>query len=103
MPDEPKFSDRARAFLDAQGQTTKHVVEPDQYGFDQTQFSKIPTQAELNNLEAGRATPAPSFDIDGLNPGTWTAAQIEAERQREERIDFLHDRLGQEQENFEAN
>lgn len=101
MPDESE-SEHARAFLDAQKKGVQQDVSPDDYGFDQSKFPDITTKAEKEHLEASRSQPS----FEHPEPGGWTPPSANSSdskdaAEREERIEFLRDRLSQEQERFE--
>lgn len=101
MTDDPDFSERARAFHDAQGRELLHIVQAESYSFDPGKYPKIATMAELRQLISERSSPAPELNIDGPNPGIVQEVNAEVDGERDERIRFLIDRLGQEQEDFE--
>ena len=94
MPDESE-SEHARAFLDAQKKGVQQDVSPDDYGFDQSKFPDITTKAEKEHLEASRSQPG------GWTPPSANSSDSKDAAEREERIEFLRDRLSQEQERFE--
>lgn len=98
MPDDPRFSERARAFLDAQRAEEKPAVTQDQYRFDPAKYPSVSTLTEREQLEKQRPVPAPA-----PAPGNWAPPQSTAEQhqhnvEREERIKFLRDRLDGESE-----
>lgn len=102
MSDDAEFTERARAFLDAQGRERQHIVEADQYSFEPSKYPEIPTLSELKQLLGERPVPAPAPVPGGRFAGHVSEANELANFEREERIRFLQDRLGQEQEHFEA-
>ena len=102
MSDDPEFSERARAFMDAQGRERLHTVEADQYDFDPSKYPDVATLAELKQLMGEREVPRPAPAPGGLNTGDMQQAVTAIHHEREERIRYLQDRLGQEQEHFET-
>ena len=102
MPDEPDFEARARIFLNAQGEEQRHLVKQEDYAFDAERYPKEATMAELTQLIGERQPPSQTLIIGGPGEGITQQVNDEVDFECEERIRFLIDRLGQEQESFEA-
>lgn len=104
MPDDPEFSTFMREFVEAEAAkktVQRKPITPKKYDFDPAKFPDIPTSNELSTLIDNRATPAPAPAPGGLSAGTVSQVDAAFEREREERIEFLRERLGQRQETFE--
>lgn len=99
MPIDPEFNKRAQEFVAKQDERERQV-QPERYDFDQSKYPSAPTSYEKKSLEKARDVPAPelNFDIGGqIEQDVWTNEAAE----REERIEYIGDRLNERAEQFE--